>query len=227
VSLLGGQVRVQDMGSTNGTFIDGIQVDDEILKPESRLQLGEIILKVEYLDAQEKALDEKIFEDATTDALTKVPNRRWFEERARAEVASAQRSGRFLHLVMFDIDFFKRVNDDYGHQAGDFILQEVAQVLKRALREEDLMGRYGGEEFILLLRESSPQGAWKVADRIREAIEGCRLIFEGQRIPVTASMGLCSRIGSDVQDLEHLIAAADQALYKAKEQGRNQVVSAQ
>jgi len=225
ISLLGGRIRVQDLGSTNGTFIDGQKVEDTFLEGSARLQLGEVVAKVDYKDPAEIEYDQKLFEDATTDPLTKVPNRRWFMDRAASELALAKREQRELNLIMLDIDHFKQVNDTWGHQAGDFILREVAWILNKARREEDLLGRYGGEEFILLLRGIPRKEANQAAERIRKSIESHRFVFQGTKIPITISVGLHSCPPLQLNTLDELIADADENLYKAKRGGRNRVVS--
>ncbi|HNY25899.1 MAG TPA: diguanylate cyclase [Candidatus Sumerlaeota bacterium] len=170
---------------------------------------------------------ETIREMAVTDALTRLANRRSFFLAAEKEMGRARRYGLNLGCLMLDVDFFKKINDDYGHQAGDRILQEIAHVLKRLLRESDLVGRYGGEEFIALLPETGEDGAKQVAERIREAIAAERFQTDAsQPIPVTLSVGVACFKGEEspeTENLDQIIKRADNALYRAKQTGRNRV----
>lgn len=173
------------------------------------------------------AAQEMIREMAVTDTLTHLANRRSFFLAAEKEMGRARRYGLNLGCLMLDVDFFKKINDNYGHQAGDRVLQEIAHILKRMLRESDLVGRYGGEEFIALLPETGEEGAKQVAERIREAIAAERFQTDtGQPIPVTLSVGVaCYRVeeSPEIENLDQIIKRADNALYRAKQTGRNRV----
>lgn len=154
---------------------------------------------------------------AAADGLTGVANRRTFDTRLPAEFARAMRNGRPLSLVLLDVDHFKRLNDTYGHQTGDETLQRVAGALQASARSVDLVARYGGEEFVLVLPETDRAGAYEVAERLRVALEG--MAIEPR---VTASFGVASFPASAL-DPAGLVAAADEALYSAKQSGRNRV----
>lgn len=224
VSLSGKNIKVTDLGSTNGTFVDSQQIEEATMTIQNRLHLGQIIIKFEYKASDEVEYDQKLFHAATMDALTQIHNRHWFMEHAETEISSFKRTDDILNLMMLDIDFFKKVNDTYGHQAGDFILKEVAYLLNLEKRDEDYMGRYGGEEFIFLFRRISLAEAENVCQRMRKRIESANLIFEGTKISVTISLGLVSRIGNQITSLGDMIKDADDALYQAKEHGRNQLI---
>jgi diguanylate cyclase (GGDEF)-like protein len=124
---------------------------------------------------------------------------------------------------MVDADHFKRVNDTWGHQCGDMVLKEIARILNEEKREADLLARYGGEEFLLLLAGISPEDARKSAERLRKAVESHKFSWKDTVIPVTISLGLCSRQGENIGKVEELIAECDRLLYVAKEGGRNRV----
>ena len=222
----GTRITVEDLGSTNGTYVDGNPVTVAPLGPDNRLQLGTMILKVEFKDATEEAIARELFEAATTDALTKIANRRSFMDRSLGELALARRNNYYVHCIMVDVDHFKRVNDTWGHQCGDVVLKEVARILKEEKRESDLLARYGGEEFVLLQCGIGPEDAKKSAERLRAAVESHRFSWDDTIIPVTISLGLASKQGEFIGKIEELIAESDKYLYIAKEDGRNQVASA-
>jgi diguanylate cyclase (GGDEF)-like protein len=161
---------------------------------------------------------------ATTDALTKLFNRRHFFEVAEQEFERALRYGRPLSLLMLDVDHFKQVNDVYGHLVGDQVLQALAARCRAEVREIDVIGRYGGEEFTVLLPETTPAEAPKAAERLRQAVAGSPLAVADLHLPITLSVGVAS-LGDARQGLTlaGLIDRADQALYHAKRTGRNRV----
>jgi len=162
---------------------------------------------------------------ATTDPLTGIANRRVFIDQAAVEMARSSRSGVPLSLVMMDIDRFKEINDSYGHQIGDEVLKEIASRAKDELRGSDLLGRYGGEEFVTLLPDTTKEQAGQLAERLRKIIEAKSFGFDGVELKITASFGV-AEFGGDGSTYEDMINIADQRLYKAKRDGRNQVVTA-
>lgn len=165
------------------------------------------------------------------DTLTGVNNRRFLEQRIEEELDACQRSRQPLSCLFLDIDFFKLINDGHGHQAGDFVLAQVAGAIKKQLRNNDVLSRYGGEEFVALLIHSDEKMAREIAERIRINIEALRLEYNRQAIPVTLSIGAATYqpvLGvqeSGAQIAGRLIQAADAGLYAAKRQGRNRVES--
>lgn len=225
VSFDGIHVTVSDLGSTNGTYVDGQQIMQAELDSDKRLQIGRMVLKVEFKDKSEEAFDKALYEAATIDPLTKISNRRNFFDRSLGELALARRNNYFIHTIMVDADHFKHVNDTWGHQCGDMVLKEVARILNEEKRECDLLARYGGEEFLILLAGIGPEDAKKSAERFRMAIERHRFSWKDTIIPVTISLGLCSRLGESIPKIEEMIADCDKMLYVAKESGRNQVAS--
>jgi diguanylate cyclase (GGDEF)-like protein len=156
---------------------------------------------------------------AETDPLTGLFNRRGFEEYAARELSRAARHGRPLAVAILDIDHFKRVNDCHSHAGGDVVLREVAECLHQGARVSDVVGRWGGEEFILLLPETTLAEAGQLAERLRLQIAGRLIAFAGQEIHCTASFGIAGLAPGE--PLESLIHRADTLLYRAKEQGRN------
>ncbi|WP_169577602.1 GGDEF domain-containing protein [Sinimarinibacterium sp. CAU 1509] len=156
---------------------------------------------------------------ARTDALTELQNRRYFMELARLEFAAAERYQQTLSIALLDIDRFKRVNDLYGHQQGDQVLKRMAAILRREIRQSDLSARFGGEEFIVLLRNTDARDAMHQLDRLRTQIEAAEIPAAKQAIRITVSIGVAERQASD--SLDTLIGRADAALYRAKANGRN------
>lgn len=164
-------------------------------------------------------VEQQLWDSSMTDALTGLPNRRDFGSRGEAEVLKAVRHGRNLALLMFDIDRFKVVNDSFGHHVGDEVLKHVSKVASDAVRKTDILCRFGGEEFAVLLPETALDGAVEVAERIRRAMEEQR---RPTVPPVTVSVGVAS-LNLHGRSLNELVASADGGLYRAKHGGRNRV----
>jgi diguanylate cyclase (GGDEF)-like protein len=162
---------------------------------------------------------------ATLDPLTGAYNRRTFHEIAEREMARARRAGQALSIIMVDIDHFRPVNEAHGNRVGDEMLQRVADLIRSALRKEDMLVRYGGEEFLVLLPEVPGPGAVVVAGRIRKAVEASPFLVSGTSIAATVSVGVSARLDEGPESMEHLIARAEEALSLAKQRGRNRVVA--
>ncbi|MBX9296115.1 GGDEF domain-containing protein [Chromobacterium vaccinii] len=179
------------------------------------------------LEQERQRLIDELTEVSRVDFLTGIANRRAFTQAAHAEIAQARLSRESATLILFDIDHFKRVNDQHGHDAGDAVLIHVAAIIERACREGDLAGRYGGEEFVVLAGHGGASSGEALAERLRAAIEEspCSLP-SGLQLAVTASFGVAT-LSEASSTLESLLQAADRALYAAKRQGRNRVVVAE
>jgi diguanylate cyclase (GGDEF)-like protein len=158
-----------------------------------------------------------------TDKLTGLNNRGYWEECLKAEFQRIHRTKEICSLVIFDIDHFKKVNDTYGHQAGDDVIRETASLLRECKRETDIAGRYGGEEFTMILVDTDAQGAMVFTERLRKEIEGHTVLHEGEKICFTVSLGI-AEISEAITDHEKWIECSDQALYEAKNSGRNRSV---
>ena len=220
---------VEDLGSTNGVYVDGVRIGPPVLlAPGARVQIGNTIMRFALLDALEREAARSMYEMSVHDGLTGVFNRRYLEERITSEFAFAFRHKTALCVLLVDIDHFKRINDTYGHAAGDYVLRSVANSLKAGIRTEDVVARYGGEEFAIIARGVDVPGARAFAERVRVMIERTHIAWEGQRIAVTASVGLShNHAASPAARPEALVADADTALYAAKRAGRNRVEVAQ
>ncbi|MBI5755837.1 MAG: sensor domain-containing diguanylate cyclase [Nitrospirae bacterium] len=171
---------------------------------------------------EEKTLLEKM---AVTDDLTRLYNHRYFVRRLGEEFKRARRYKNSISCVMLDIDNFKKVNDTYGHQSGDWVLQEVAKVIRDSVRETDVVARYGGEEFAVILPHTGREDAIKLAERIRQSIKGFRFDAVGNGEQITASMGVATYPDTEIRDIDDLVRKADNGLYKAKSNGKDMVVS--
>ncbi|HEV2110174.1 MAG TPA: two-component regulator propeller domain-containing protein [Gammaproteobacteria bacterium] len=162
---------------------------------------------------------------ATTDGLTRLYNRRTFLQRAESEFERTRRYQRPLSVLMMDVDHFKEVNDSHGHEVGDRVLRVLADECRRTLRQQDVLGRYGGEEFVAFLPETTAAVALEVAERLRKSVESLRVPVDRNSVRITLSIGVAT-VGEKDRDISALIISADQALYEAKQQGRNRTVVA-
>lgn len=166
----------------------------------------------------------RLYHEAIIDGLTKLYVRRYFEIQLHTEVKRVKRFGENLSVMMLDIDHFKKINDRYGHQAGDYVLKKLSRILKEKTREVDIVSRYGGEEMIILLPGSDAEGALHTAERIRESVEGHNFLFKGEKIKVTISAGVSEVTPENLISPDEAVSLADKALYRAKNTGRNRVL---
>ena len=215
----GKNIILRDLGSTNGTYVNDQLVDEYVLRDGDFIKIGRTIFKFLSGGNIENAYHEEIYRLTTVDGLTQVFNRRYFLEQLEREVSRAKRYRRDLSLIMFDIDRFKDINDSYGHLAGDYVLKQLATVVKGKIRKEDIMARYGGEEFVIILPEIDAPNALNFAEKVRKIVEKAAFRFEDTRINVTVSVGVASL--DDGDDSSSLIKRADDRLYDAKASGRN------
>jgi two-component system, cell cycle response regulator len=223
-----GTVYLRDDGSTNGTLVNGKRVTayrPVSLDDGDRIQLGtKVVLKLARLDPNDELFQREMFERTVRDNLTGLYNRAYMVNQIGMLAERSAVQGMGLAVLMLDIDHFKRVNDRYGHLVGDGVLREVAAVIRESTRAEDLVARFGGEEFVVALPISVAHLALDRADRIRTNIAQRRIRTEGQEIQVTASIGLAFGPHGRTRNEMALIMTADEALYQAKSQGRNRVV---
>ena len=181
-----------------------------------------------FLLLAKEQTDRELERLAGTDPLTGLPNRRSFHSMAETVFSLEKRSGKAVSLLVLDIGHFKRINDSHGHDAGDRVLVEFAGILRRVTRQCDFLVRLGGEEFGVLMPETSPESAREAAERIRLAVEGCTLDTGQGVVRFTVSIGVYGEASASGPDMEHYFRSADAALYRAKDLGRNRVfVSAQ
>lgn len=221
-----GVVRLRDSDSTNGVFSQGARVTDVRLQPGDVFGLGpELKLRLESTDGGLHELIDEMYRSSKVDSLTNLLNRRAFEERMDEEFSVARRHGLESCLAIIDVDHFKSVNDNYGHDSGDEVLRTVASILKDQVRTGDVVGRWGGEEFVVFVRQSELEGAKILLDRLRVVVSDTEITTAtGHTIKVSFSGGLVSL--SNCADWREALSRADEALYRSKENGRNQVTSA-
>ncbi|MFG1483185.1 GGDEF domain-containing protein [Halobacteriovorax sp. HFRX-2_2] len=216
--------QVVDLGSRNGTFLNNSKVE-----APTELQKGDIIkmgaMALKYLPKgdPERLTYDKLQLEANTDGLTACYNKSFFNKKLDIEVKKSKVTGTPLSLIVFDLDHFKKLNDNYGHDAGDYVLKELAEVIRsNGIRETDIFARYGGEEFVVLLPKTNIKQSYEIAERLRKAVETHDFIYDDNKLPVTASIGV-SDYRQGVSSGTDLFKRADSAVYKSKEGGRNQV----
>ncbi|MDH5493569.1 MAG: diguanylate cyclase [Myxococcales bacterium] len=219
-----GAVYVDDLGSTNGTLVNGAPADHQELCDGDTIQVGTTtILKFSYHDQLEETFQKQMYDSALRDALTGAFNKKYLLDRLETELAYTARHGTPLALIIFDIDFFKRVNDTHGHQTGDHVLCELSRVVAGTIRQEDVFARYGGEEFVVMSRGIDGQAAAFFADRLRSTIADFPFHHGATALEITISLGVASVPGPAIRTVADFIDAADKALYRAKREGRNRV----
>jgi len=218
---------VEDESSANGTFVGGVKITRHELKDGDIIQFGPTaVFRYTLSDESQEALLRQLYDASVTDALTGAHNREHFDTQLRAELSYARRHNTDVSLVIFDADHFKKVNDTYGHQVGDAVLMQLANVVRGTVRSEDVFARYGGEEFALVLRGIDIEGCGAVADRLRERIAALKIKTDRGELSVTVSAGCSSLFTTDDKTPEGMIAVADRRLYGAKHAGRNRVLIA-
>ncbi len=216
-------VILKDLGSSNGSYLNNAKLENDAkLKKGDIIKMGSIALKFLPKGDPERLTYDKLNAEANTDGMTKCFNKKYFNRQVDIEVKKAKIIGKPLCLIFFDLDHFKNLNDNHGHDAGDYVLIELAEVIrKNGVREEDTFARYGGEEFTIILPHTNLKQGFAIAERFRKAIETTEFVYNDARLPVTASLGIADyRTG--VNTGNDLVKRSDVAAYKSKEGGRNQ-----
>jgi two-component system cell cycle response regulator len=224
VLAIGGQVIIEDLGSANGTLVNGEMIQHHALKEGDKIRLGATTtLKFTYQDKLDESFQQQMIDAALRDGLTRCYNKKFFQDRLETEFAYAKRHRTVLSLVMYDVDYFKRVNDTYGHLAGDAVLVHLARITQATIRTEDVLARYGGEEFAVICRGTPLLNAGVLGERLRTRVETENFDYQGTRLPVTISVGVAALPEANVAAPSELVRDADSALYEAKKSGRNRV----
>jgi len=229
-----GEFVIRDLESTNGTYVNDRPIRTHQLRDGDQIKIGSTIFKFLSGSNIESAYHDEIYQLTTTDGLTGAYNKRYFIKEMEREMSRSIRYGRDLSLVMCDIDHFKETNDTYGHLAGDYVLKQIANLVRNHVRRDDIFARYGGEEFILLLPEVPKEKAMTLAEKLRRIIEQEQFVFDDVTIPVTISLGVAgldeylarqsaNNRKQQSQDIDcfQFIQVADDRLYEAKDAGRN------
>lgn len=201
-----------------------VEIDDNLFIVEMLKDITEngIILAENQKDMNLHEYVKRMNAQLITDELTNVYNRRYLEERLPTDLYRAKLEGKSVSIVMADIDYFKNVNDTYGHVVGDCVLKKFAELVNTSIRESmDFMARYGGEEFIIVLNHSDKENAIKIVEKIRKKIESTVFECDGNNIKITCSFGI-NVVSDSTYDIKDVIAPADECLYLAKQNGRNQ-----
>ena len=229
-----GEFVIRDLESTNGTYVNDRPIRTHSLRDGDQIKIGSTIFKFLSGSNIESAYHDEIYQLTTTDGLTGAYNKRYFIKEMEREMSRSIRYGRDLSLVMCDIDHFKATNDNYGHLAGDYVLKQVARLIRSHIRRDDIFARYGGEEFMLLLPEVPKESAYQLAEKLRQLVESEHFVFDEVSIPVTISLGVAglseylSRQSANNRKQQSqeincfaFIQLVDDRLYEAKDAGRN------
>ncbi len=228
VTRMGNTLVVRDLNSTNGTFIDGKRIDQATINDGDKVLLGRrTILKFVLQDELEETFQRQLYESSTRDGLTGAYNRKYFIDKIVTDTSFAKRHGLPFTLLLLDIDFFKKVNDTYGHRTGDKVLIAVTDLVSNTIRTEDVLARYGGEEFAIIAQGTDLEGGRILAERIRERVADTPVTAAddpGTVVCVTVSIGVATAMPGVAPLPDAMVSASDKNLYEAKETGRNKVV---
>lgn len=218
------EVILTDLGSANGTYLNNQRVSEPlVLKRADVIKIGAIAMKYIPKGDPERLTYDKLHEEASTDGLTKCYNKTYFNNNLELEVKKSKVTGKPLSLIIFDLDHFKKLNDTFGHDAGDYVLKEKARLIREnGIRQGDIFSRYGGEEFCILLPNTNLKQGFEIAERLRKLIEKHEFLYDGKRLPVTASIGVAD-YRQGVNNGTDLFKRADTSVYTSKHAGRNQV----
>jgi len=219
------KILLEDYHSTNGVYVDGNRVTKCEVDPKSRIRIGNTTIRIDFKNSVEAEFEDNLVAAATTDPLTGLLNRRSFAKFALDEIAFCIEHDCFTTIAVCDADYFKKINDRFGHPTGDFVLKHLARTIQGNFNDGDLLARYGGEEFIVLLRRSGPDICQNACKKLISAVSSHEILFEGHSITTTISVGMCSRKGAAIGSLDEMIKRADEALYLAKNNGRNRFES--
>jgi two-component system cell cycle response regulator len=219
----GPSILIEDQKSTNGTYVNEEPVQRATLNHGDLVQVGNTIFKFLHGGNIEADYHEAIYRMTIIDGLTGAHNKRFLLDFLEREVARCVRYRRPLSLVIFDLDHFKRINDQHGHLTGDHVLRELTRRVQGRIRKEELLARYGGEEFVVVLPEAGHRGAMEFAEQLRQLVAADPVEFEGDVIEIAISVGVATIDGEGV-DVHSFLKMADENLYRAKHAGRNCVV---
>jgi diguanylate cyclase (GGDEF)-like protein len=216
--------ELEDLDSTNGSYLGEQRIERTRLKDGDILRLGKLVLKFFDGEGIESSYHRSLRNQIIRDPFTGVYNRRFGEDLLVRQLARPARQNSPLSIALLDLDDFKALNDGHGHPAGDLVLTTITQVLVREAGRHEFVTRYGGEEFLIIFVDSGRERAREYAERVRLAIAGQAVEYEGRALRVTASIGLASMDGDAARTADELLTEADENLYRAKHAGKNRVV---
>jgi two-component system, cell cycle response regulator len=221
------EIWLRDLKSTNGIFINGVKVEERELRDGDKILVGtRSYFKFCFQDSVDQNYQQNLFNAANIDNLTQCYNKKYFLDILNKEFSYTKRKMQPLSLLMVDIDYFKKINDTYGHIAGDTVLKSVGNFFLKNLRLENFACRYGGEEFAIILRNTPADVALRVAERLRLGIQQGYITHKDKTINTTISLGAATYTGTNFNTPEDFIQYADKNLYIAKEEGRNRTITA-
>lgn len=230
ILISGDLAEVEDLGSSNGTFVNDQKLSGPLaIKHRDHVRFGNVLMRFNAYEDLETVCEDEGWSRSVVDAGTQIFNKRYLLDNLDAEIKFSRSSTRTLSLISFDLDFFKKVNDTYGHNAGDHILRETANVVKNVVRKDDIFGRFGGEEFLIILPNTPVKKATELAERIRAAVDSHPFMVtdeKGQQLQhnQTLSLGV-AELAANHNLATDFLEIADQRLYQSKQGGRNRVTS--
>lgn len=221
------KIFLRDLNSTNGVFVNGVKINERELCDGDKILVGtRSYFKFCFQDSVDQNYQQNLFRAANIDALTSCYNKKYFLDILNKEFSYTKRKSQPLSLLMIDIDFFKKINDTHGHMAGDTVLKSVGNFFVKNLRLENFSCRYGGEEFAIILRNTPPDEALRVAERLRLGIQQGHIKTKDKTINITISVGVATFLGTNFATPDDFIQYADKNLYTAKTEGRNRTIVA-
>lgn len=218
------QTTVVDLGSTNGTLVNGKKVDRSLLHDGDRVCFGNVILRYSQKDGLEFDFQKKLYDKATKDVLTGAFNKRYFLEALNKEFSFHSRRDAPLSLIMMDLDDFKKINDTYGHVNGDIVLKSLASELLQCLRREDLLARFGGEEFVVIFRDTHLEEALSVARKLMDLVNSLSFETLDASFGIGVTMGVATYYKENYTSPDDLLMAADRNLYVGKKEGKGRII---
>lgn len=221
----GDTVLVDDLESRNGTYVNGERISGtRLLEEGDKIQVGPItVLRFAHHDEIDERFHQRLVASALRDPLTRLFNKRYLLDRLDSELRFARRHDTTLSLLMIDVDHFKELNDNHGHLAGDAVLANLAAAIQRGVRNEDIVGRFGGEELAVVLRSVTFEQVIALGERLRRVAELTVTRYRGLELRATISVGITAFPKTYAETVEQLLEAADQALQRAKQEGRNRI----
>jgi diguanylate cyclase (GGDEF)-like protein len=229
IATKGDGYEIEDLGSSNGSFINDVKLaarTKTLLKDNDMIRMGTILFRFVATDNAEALMTDKIYRMATIDSGTDIYNKKYLLDALETEMKSARQNKRPMAIIFYDLDFFRNVNTTLGHPGGDVVLRETCTICKKLIRKADVLGRYGGEEFVIVLPDTDIRVASDLAERLRTALENhvFNIEVEGRIVQHKQTMSLgVSQFSTEMQTVESLIESADKKLYTSKHTGRNKV----